>query len=50
MPLTEVRLHSSLYSLPDVITVSPVTIRFATAAFDRRSLWRFGTPPPHNGS
>ena len=37
----EVRLRSSLSSTHDVINVTPFTITFTTAAFDRSSLWQF---------
>ena len=45
MRQTEVRLHSPLHSLPDVISSRLLTITFTTAAFDRSSLWRFEAFP-----
>ncbi len=41
----EVRLRSSLSSTHDVINVTPFTITFTTAAFDRSSLWLFEASP-----
>ena len=37
-------MRSSLSSTHDVINVTPFTITFTTAAFDRSSLWLFEEP------
>ena len=43
--LPAVHFHSSLLSTHDVINVTPFTITFTTAAFDRSSLWLFEASP-----